>query len=222
MKTLAIPHVRMSPSLVSLKELSEGEKMAWDEWTTWWNQIPSRVTLKNADVVKINSQNSNPNSPNFNLEELLDDTLVSVHFATYFKRCIDGSESKSSWVWDEIQRRASAPGYQTQGGFNLLGLTLEEVDLRVKRTQINLATLRGIEKIGKLSFYGELEDTPLSKYPEARDFEFDAYLKFLDPLPDDEIAELAAVAEAGIISWMPAHKDVLIEAYERSKSNDFR
>jgi hypothetical protein len=135
---------------------------------------------------------------------------------------MDGAESKSSWAWDEIQTRANAKSYQIQGGFNLLGLTLEEVDLRVKRTQINLATLRGIEQIGKLSLLNQLEDTPLNLYSEGMDFEFDAYLKFLNPLSDDEIAELAAIAEARIISWMPAHKDVLIQAYDRSEPNKFR
>lgn len=196
--------------------------MGWDEATMWWNQIPARVTLKHADVVAINAQNINPKSPDFKLEELLDDTLVSVHFATYFKRCMDGSESRGSWAWDEIQARVNAKNYRVQGGFNLLGLTLEEVALRVKRTQINLATLRGIEQIGKLSLLNQLDDTPLNMYSRGMDFEFDAYLKFLNPLSDDEIAELAAIAEAGIISWMPAHKDVLIEAYDRSKSNEFR
>jgi hypothetical protein len=212
----------MSPRFASLKPTKLGELMGWDEATMWWNQIPARVTLKHADVVAIDAQNKNPKSPDFNLEELLDDTLVSLHFATYFKRCMDGAESKSSWAWDEIQTRANAKSYQIQGGFNLLGLTLEEVDLRVKRTQINLATLRGIEQIGKLSLLNQLEDTPLNLYSEGMDFEFDAYLKFLNPLSDDEIAELAAIAEARIISWMPAHKDVLIQAYDRSEPNKFR
>ena len=194
--------------------------MAWHESQTWWDQIPQRIILRNTDVELISSQKFDPKNLDLNLDDLLDDTLVAVFFIICFKRIMNGKNDLSSWVWDEIQRRANQETYKAQGGFDMEALTLEEMVLRVERTQLNISILRGIEKIEKQLLFRELEDTPLTKYADSHSYVFDAYLKILKAMPDDEIAELAAVAETQLISWMPAIKEILTEAYDRSKAGN--
>ena len=194
--------------------------MVWHESQTWWNQIPQRVTLHNTDVERVSSQKFDPKNLDLNLDDLLDDTLVAVFFITCFKRSMNGRDDLRSWVWDEIQRRVNQENYKVQGGFDMKGLTLEEMVLRVERAQLNISILRGIEKIEQQLFLGDLGDTPLTKYSDSRGYAFDAYIKILNSLPDDEISELAAVAETQLIGWMPAVKEILIEAYERSKARN--
>lgn len=175
---------------------------------SWWESIPPRVDLKKAKFSAINSEGYALRNREIQTHDLTTETFVATYLVELYKANHPHEKQFSESLPYELEKRASFNKEENDSAFAIFGVTHEEMKMRAKRVRMNLATLRGLESLG--SRIGNPEE-------ETYDFYFilGTQRKFLKGLTDDEIAELAAIAEGEAVRNMPAHKEILIEAFER-------
>lgn len=170
---------------------------------SWWENIPTRVDLKKANFQAINNETSALRNHEINVNELSTDGFIGMYLTTLFvSEFVEEKDFREALVF-ELIKRSEDNNSTSDSAFKISGITHEEMELRAKRVRMTLATLRGIDG---------LNSNPGFPDRETYDFYFiqDLQCKYLESLTDDEIAELAAIAESWQISWLPAHKEILI------------
>jgi hypothetical protein len=175
---------------------------------SWWEDIPSRTELKNAKLSALNSEGYALRNREIETHELSTEAFAATYLVALYKSESQGNQKFPESLSFELEKRAGLKEGKIQTAFNISSLTHEEMQLRAKRVRLNLATLRGLE-----SFAFSPRNIGEGDY----DFYFiqEAQGKFLESLSDDEIAELAAIADSQVVDWIPAHKEILIELFER-------
>ncbi len=174
----------------------------------WWAAISSRTDLKNAKLSALNSEGYALRNREIQTHELSIEAFAATYLVALYLSESQGDQKFPESLMPELEKRAGLKAADDTTAFNLFGLTHDEMKLRAKRVTLNLATLRGLESLSP-GFRNFGEDT--------YDFYFiqEAQAKFLKNLTDDEIAELAAIADSQVVDWIPAHKEILIELFER-------
>jgi hypothetical protein len=179
---------------------------------SWWAEIPKRVDLRNANLSAINSEGYALVNKEKALKDLSNEAFAGAYLATLLNSRPYVVNPALGAFMQELERRSESTESEQGGAFAIHGLTHEEMELRGKRALLNLSILRGIDH----SHSSRLEDSMGSHF--HNDFLWiEAPGKFLSYLTDDEIAELAALVEGGF-PQMTAHKDVLVEAFDRSST----
>lgn len=175
---------------------------------SWWETIPQRVNLKRARLEVINSQVNALRNREIRTSDLTTDSFVANYLVALYKSEMQRNLEFPKSLTFELEERSSIEPDGNEAAFNIVATTHLEMQRRVKRVHLNVGTLQGIQ---------ELLLSPRIQKELEFDFYFaqDANGKFLESLNDDEIAELAAIAEGEVVPHMPAHKEILIEASER-------
>lgn len=179
---------------------------------SWWESIPPRVDLRKANFSSINSEGYALRNREIQTHDLTTETFAATYLVELFKSEHPHEKQFSDSLPYELEKRAFFDQEEKDAAFAIFGTTHEEMKLRVKRVHLNMGTLEGINNL-MLRPWAPDED-----YFDIH-FAQDAYAKFLESLTDDEIAELAAIAEGEAVRNMPAHKEILIEAFERRGYN---
>ena len=175
---------------------------------SWWESIPPRVDLKKAKFSAINSEGYALRNREIQTHDLTTETFVATYLVELYKANYPHEKQFSESLPYELEKRASFKQEENDSAFSIFEVTHEEMKLRVKRAHLNLGTLLGLQNLMMQPWTAE------EAYFDIH-FVEDAFGKFLESLTDDEIAELAAIAEGEAVRNMPAHKEILIEAFER-------
>lgn len=175
---------------------------------SWWDSIPNRVDLKNAKFSAMNSEGYSLRNREIQTSELSTEMFIANYLVALYVSDVQQGKAFPESLTFELDKRATFDQAETDSAFSIFGTTHEEMQTRAKRVRMNLATLRGLDSLNFSIRQANEEEYNV-------DFIQEAQAKYLENLTDDEIAELATIADSHVIDWIPAHKEILIEAFER-------
>jgi hypothetical protein len=178
---------------------------------SWWAEIPKRVDLHKADLSAINSEGYALVNGIKELKDLSNEAFAGSYLAILLSSRPYVTNPALEPFMEELERRCETKESNQGGAFDIHGITHREMELRGKRALLNLSILRGIDHT-----HSSRQEEFLGPHLQI-DLLIEAPGKFLSYLTDDEIAELAALVEGGV-TQMTAHKEVLVEAFNRSST----
>lgn len=146
----------------------------------FWHDIPARVNLANAQILKIDGQISKWNYGELDLIEMHDETLATLYYKYFYNTKFHNESDVLEVFQEEIARREALGPIGAEAGrgsFNFKDLTTAELELRAQRTKVHVEILIAVYHIDNNDIF----------------YRLGAVAKVLEKLSDDEIAELCAV-----------------------------